>query len=190
MIKVVLIELGPRSTCTLSAALSDAGYEVVRLAWEDADLVHSLNQLHPAAVLVAASSAGRGMIEQLAAVQSELFEPLFLILSEPDQKLQAIATRVGLSAYVAESISPALVRTLVEVSVQRYQREHSLLEELAQVQEKLDHRTVIDRARCLIMETRGFSEKQAFQTLRTAAMQKGLQLPELARQIMLEASEA
>ncbi len=189
MIKVVLIDLGSRRSCTLSAALADAGYEVTRVTSADGEFQSQLNQLNPEAVLVAASSGTRDTLEQLAFLHADFPKPLFMILAQEDQKLQAAAHEAGLSVYVAEGISPALVRTLVEVSVQRYEREHRLKDALAQMEAQLQQRTVVDRARCLIMERHGLSEKQAYQELRSAAMQKGLKLPELARQIMIEAAQ-
>ena len=173
MISVVLIDLGSHRTSTLSAALADAGYRVSHVLAGDADVASEISAINPDAVLIAASSASRDSLEHLAFLSDDFPKPLFMILSQDDRKLQAAAADVGLSAYVVEGLSPALVRTLVEVSVQRFEREHSLMDELARTREELEQRAVVDRARCLLMERQGMTEKQAYQELRSAAMRRG-----------------
>ena len=111
MISVVLIDLGSHRTSTLSAALADAGYRVSHVLAGDADVASEISAINPDAVLIAASSASRDSLEHLAFLSDDFPKPLFMILSQDDRKLQAAAADVGLSAYVVEGLSPALVRT-------------------------------------------------------------------------------
>jgi response regulator NasT len=48
----------------------------------------------------------------------------------------------------------------------------------------LKERTLVDRAKALLMEHQGLSEKEAFTKLRKVAMDKGLKMSEVAQRTL------
>lgn len=59
-----------------------------------------------------------------------------------------------------------------------------LLAELEEVKQRLAERKAVERAKGILMKQRGCSEEEAFRALRTLAMQRGLKLAEVARQVI------
>jgi response regulator NasT len=70
----------------------------------------------------------------------------------------------------------------------RFQHEQALRAELADAKSELKDRKVIDRAKGLLMQRQGLTEKAAYEKLRKTAMDKGLRLAEVAQR-MLDAAE-
>ena len=62
--------------------------------------------------------------------------------------------------------------------------EERLRQERDQARSDLQDRTVIDRAKALLMKHQGLSEDQAFAKLRKVAMDKGLKLGEVAQRTL------
>jgi response regulator NasT len=79
----------------------------------------------------------------------------------------------------AERIKPVL-----SVAMARFKREQKLLDELEGTRLKLAERKLIDRAKGILMARQGLTEDQAFQKLRTMAMNKNLKLADLAQRIL------
>ena len=59
-----------------------------------------------------------------------------------------------------------------------------ILGEVDRLRLQLAERKAIERAKGILMKQRGCSEEEAFAALRTLAMQRGLKLGEVARQVI------
>jgi response regulator NasT len=73
---------------------------------------------------------------------------------------------------------------VLDVALARFRRERKLLDELSDTRQKLAERKVIERAKGLLMERYKLSEDQAYQKLRSMAMNKKLKLAEIAQRIL------
>jgi response regulator NasT len=73
---------------------------------------------------------------------------------------------------------------VLDVALARFKRERKLLEELSDTRQKLAERKVIERAKGLLMARQRLSEDQAYQKLRSMAMNKKLKLAEIAQRIL------
>ena len=186
--RVLLVDRHSARLSALRAVIADAGFDVVDVVSEEADLYEAVERLVPDAVIVDADSPSRDVLEDVATFGEHYPKPLLMLSSNDDRRLMARASEAGISAYVMEGLSPALVRSLVDVAMRQYRQMESLKQELAQTRETLADRQVINRAKCLLMERSALSEKQAYTRLRKTAMDHGLPLPEIARQVMVQAT--
>ncbi|MES1926207.1 ANTAR domain-containing protein [Salinisphaera sp. T31B1] len=187
--RVLLVDRHSARLATLERVIVAAGFNVVAVLGEDADLYTAVNRYTPDAVIVGADSPSRDVLEDLSTLGQRYPKPLLMLASRDDRALMARATEAGISAYVMDGLSAALVRSLVDVAMRQYRQMESLKRELAETRETLADRQVIDRAKCLLMEHRAMSEKQAYSQLRKSAMDHGLPLPEIARRVMVRAAE-
>lgn len=169
---------------TLRAALGEAGFEVVGVVPDTDDLYAAVDRYRPDAVIVDAQSPSRDTLEHLAVVEQKYPKPLLMLSARDDRKTLMAAADAGVTAYVVEGFSPALVRSLVEVAIRQYSNVAALKNELVEVRESMEGRKVIDRAKCLLMEQSGLSEKDAYALLRKSAMDKGMPLAEIARNVL------
>lgn len=185
--RVLLVDRHSARLSTLRAVIEQAGFEVVDVLDENADLYAAVDRLGPDAIVVGAESPSRDVLEDLATLGERYPKPLLMLSSRDDRQLMAQASEAGISAYVMEGLSPALVRSLVDVAMRQYRQMESLKRELAETRETLADRQAINRAKCLLMERSSISEKQAYTRLRKTAMDRGLPLPEIARQLMVHA---
>jgi response regulator NasT len=85
---------------------------------------------------------------------------------------------------VVEGIAPGRLDPVMRVAIERFQADQALRAELDETRTQLADRKLVERAKGLIMKQRGVSEEEAFKSLRTLAMHKGLKLGEAARQVI------
>lgn len=188
-LRVLLVDRRSARLSTLRAVIADAGYDVVDVVSDEADLYDAMERLAPDAVIVGADSPSRDVLEDVATLGERYPKPLLMLSSQDDRRLMAEASAAGISAYVMEGLSPALVRSLVDVAVRQFQQVETLRRELAETRETLADRQVINRAKCLLMEREAMSEQQAYARLRKTAMDHSLPLAEIARRVMTRAAE-
>jgi response regulator NasT len=73
---------------------------------------------------------------------------------------------------------------VLDVALARFRREQKLLDELEGTRQKLAERKTVDRAKGLLMTRYRLTEDQAYQRLRSMAMNKNLKLAEIAQRLI------
>ena len=189
-IRVLIASNGGREALALEATLADAGYDVVARETDAAALERRVRELEPDAIVIHSDSPARDTLEHLALLHSRWPRPMLMLCGEGDAHVARAAVQAGVSFYVVDRLSPAAVRSLVDMALLHFQDRQLLTRELAQAQQALDDRRAIDRAKCLLMEHAGLSEADAYHRLRRLAMQRGQRLGDLARALLARHSRA
>jgi response regulator NasT len=94
------------------------------------------------------------------------------------------AIDAGVSAYIVAGLQAERVKPVLDVALARFRRERKLLDELSDTRRQLADRKLVERAKGVLMARSGLSEEQAFQKLRSMAMNRKLKLGEVAQRIL------
>ena len=180
-------ELAERSR-KLRIGLLENGYNIVAVLPADTFLGERLAQLQPDMIIVDAESDARDSLEHVVMATRYARRPIVLFTNDHDTTHVKDAVAAGVSAYIVAGLSPDRIRPILDVAMARFEHEQGLRQELAHVKTELQDRKVIDRAKGLLMQRHGLSEKVAYDKLRKAAMDKGLRLGEVAQR-MLDAAD-
>jgi response regulator NasT len=76
------------------------------------------------------------------------------------------------------------LQPVIDAAVARFEEFKYLRTALKEANEKLSDRKVVERAKGLIMKQRSISEDDAYNMLRSMAMQKNIRIGQLAKQII------
>lgn len=129
--------------------------------------------------------AGRGdLAAQLLAVGAARWP--VLVLAPEDRAGQArLAVEAGAAAYVPGCWpAPELLAAAAELAQARFRREQRLRQDLEASRRALEERKLIDRAKGILMKSRGLDEAAAYDLLRRSAMAQGQRLAEVARAVV------
>ncbi len=110
--------------------------------------------------------------------------PIVIFTDDDASTSMDAAMQAGVSAYVVGAFQAARIKPVIDVALARFRQQQILLAELSETRLKLAERKVIDRAKGLLMRSQRLTEDQAYQKLRTMAMNKNLKLGELAQRIL------
>ena len=91
----------------------------------------------------------------------------------------ARAAERGISAWI-ESTSPEIVQGAIEVALRRYEEAEQLQVKVDQLESALDRRSVIERAKGILMERHGVDERAAFDLMRDHARANSRRVVEVA----------
>ena len=181
------IALAERSR-QLRIGLLENNYNLIAVLPADTFLAERLAQLQPDMIIVDAESEARDSLEHVVMATRDARRPIVLFTNDNDTTHVKDAVAAGVSAYIVAGLSPDRIRPILDVAMARFEHEQSLRQELAHAKTELQDRKVIDRAKGLLMQRQGLSEKAAYDRLRKAAMDKGLRLGEVAQR-MLDAAD-
>jgi len=76
------------------------------------------------------------------------------------------------------------VRAVIDVAVARFEHSQRLRAELAEANGKLEERKLVERAKGMLMKTRGLDEEAAYRLLRKFAMDRKVKLAQVAQQLI------
>jgi response regulator NasT len=100
-----------------------------------------------------------------------------------DMDFVARAAEHGIAAFV-ESNDPREVQASIEVTIRRYREAARLNEKVEQLETALERRSVIERAKGILMERHGIDDKAAFQLMRDHARSGNRRVVDVARAVV------
>lgn len=159
------------------AALDDCEIFVLT---ERKGLVARIGEIAPDIVLIDLGNPSRDMLEEYFAVSRALARPIAMFVDESDEESIGAAVEAGVSAYVVDGLAPHRIRPLLDLAVRRFNAFARLQADLAEAKGKLTERDTVDRAKRILMDSRGLSEPEAYAELRRTAMNQGRRIAEIA----------
>jgi two-component system, response regulator / RNA-binding antiterminator len=169
---------------TLRDGLARAGHEVVASLSSPLELLRAVERLRPDVIVIDTESPTRDVLEHLVIVSQSSPRPIVMFASDSGGDAIREAVRAGVSAYVVDGLDAGRVNSIVEVACARFDELQRLKVELADANLKLSERKLIERAKGLLMQSRGISEDQAYHALRKLAMSKKQRLGDVAQQVI------
>ena len=168
----------------LREGLQAAGYEVTASISSPLALLKTIERDKPDVIVIDTESPSRDVLEHLVVVTQHTPRPVVMFASDGAPGTIREATRAGVSAYVVDGLDKRRIRAIVDAAVARFEEFQSLREQLAEANLKLAERKLVERAKGILMKTRGLDEGAAYDLLRRSAMDRKLRLSEVARQLI------
>ncbi|AKU23693.1 ANTAR domain-containing protein [Massilia sp. MB5] len=168
----------------LHAGLKEAGYQIIASLPADLHLPAQIARLQPDMIIIDAESDARDVLEHIVLATRDERRPIVMFTEDEDTAAMEAALEAGVSAYIVAGLQAERIKPVLNVALARFRHEQKLRDELESTRHKLAERKVIDRAKGLLMLRHGLSEDQAYQKLRTLAMNKNLKLAEVAQRIL------
>lgn len=173
-----------RRSAALRIGLLESGYDLVASLPADVFLPERIAQLQPDLIIVDSELDARDILEHIVIATRDERRPIVLFTEDDAPASMDAAMAAGVSAYIVAGLQPERVKPVLDVALARFRREQKLLDELSDTRQKLAERKQVDRAKGLLMTRYRLSEEQAYQRLRSLAMNKNMKLAEVAQRIL------
>ncbi|SAL22473.1 response regulator protein [Caballeronia terrestris] len=184
MLRVLLVTDTDKPIGDLRQALARLGYEMLPEVATPAALPKVVERERPDVVIIDTESPSRDTLEQLAVMNKAAPRPVLMFSNDADQQFIRAAVGAGVTAYLVEGLAAERLAPILEVALARFAHEEKLRLRLAQVESELAERKTIDRAKRLLMDRRHMTEQEAYAALRKRAMDQGIKVAEVARQLI------
>ncbi len=164
---------------------ADPGLTVVRLKSGDS-LADAVASLAPDVVLVDMARPDRDALDGIRQVAAMNTRPVVLFVDEDDPGFMEEAITAGVSSYNAIGMPPPDVKPILRAAVALFRRHQQAHDDLKQAEGRLLERTVIDRAKALLIKQRRMSEPDAYKYLRRTAMSSARRIVDIAQDLIKE----
>ena len=168
--------------------LTEEGHEVVGEARDGAEAIELARELRPEVIFMDVKMPGLDGIAAAAVIGAERIAPVVMVTAFSQSTYVEEASAAGAMGYLVKPFSKKDILPAMQVAVARFAEARALENEVAGLEDRLETRKLVERAKGLLM-TRGMTEPEAFGRLQKAAMDRRKPLREVAEAVIL-ASEA
>jgi response regulator NasT len=182
--RVLVVDESPERADILREGLRRAGYEVSASLSSPVSLLATIEQLKPDVIVIDTESPSRDVLEHLVVLTQHTPRPVVMFSSDGAPETIREAVRAGVSAYVVDGLNAARIKSIIDVAVARFEDFQRLRGELAEANDRLEERKLVERAKGMLMKTRGLDEEAAYGLLRKFAMDRKLKLSQVAQQLI------
>ena len=184
MLRVLVIDESRSRAADICAGLALAGHQVAAVLPSALDLAAQVEAIKPDVILIETDSPSRDTLEHLSAMNRDMPRPVIIFAQEGDSRIIREAVRAGVAAYVVDGLDPSRIKPVIEVAMARFEDYQSLKQELADTTRKLSERKLVERAKGILMKSRGLDEEAAYAALRRLAMERGKTVGAVARDVI------
>lgn len=186
-LRIVIADPNPVRAAILREGLTEAGHTDVVVLDSFLDLEARLGTIRPDIVLIDLENPNRDVLEQMIRISGANARPVAMFADVSDASMITAAIDAGVSAYVVDGLKKERVKTIVDLSISRFNAFARLRDELAATKTQLADRKVIDQAKALLMKAKKIPEEQAYAMMRKVAMNEGKKIADVARSILTAA---
>jgi two-component system, response regulator PdtaR len=154
----------------LRELLQEEGYEVVAECGRGDEAVTLVRQHRPDVALLDIKMPGLDGISAARQISQERLTAVVLVTAFSQRELIEEASDAGVHGYVVKPFERHDLTPAIEVAIARFRAESELAEQVVDARERLETRKVLDRAKGVLMDRDGMSEKAAFDFLQKSAM--------------------
>src|SRR3990167_1877200 len=159
------------------------GFEVSVISGRQG-LLARIAETGPDIVLMDLGNPSRDELEEYFTVSRALARPIAMFVDESDDESIAASIDAGVSAYVVDGLSAHRIRPLLDLAVRRFNAFARLQTDLAVAKGKLAEREMIDKAKRILMDSKGVTEPDAYGELRRKAMSSNKRIAEIAEAVV------
>lgn len=182
--RIAIIDESASRAAVIHEGLAELDDCEIFVVTERRGLVARIGEIGPDIVLMDLGNPSRDVLEEYFAVSRALARPIAMFVDESDDESAAASIDAGVSSYVVDGLAPHRIRPILDLAVRRFNAFSRLQTDLAEAKGKLAEREAVDRAKRILMDSRGFSEPEAYSELRKTAMNQGRRIADIAEAVI------
>jgi AmiR/NasT family two-component response regulator len=183
-VRVVIAEDEAIIRLDLKEILEEEGYEVVGETGRGDEAVELVRRHHPDLAILDIKMPGMDGLTAAKAISGERLAAVLILTAFSQRDLIDQARDAGALAYMVKPFQKSELLPAIEIALGRYQEMKALAQEVKSLEEQLETRRLVERAKGLLMDEREMKEVDAFNWIQKSAMRERVTMREIARRII------
>jgi response regulator NasT len=186
-LRILIIDENVVRASILEDGLREAGHGRVAIIADMRELLRQIVEADPDVIFIDLENPNRDVLEQMFQVSRSVRRPIAMFVDRSDTASIEAAVDAGVSAYVVDGLRKERVKPILDMTISRFNAFNRLREELDRTRQALEERKVIDKAKGILMKSRGIGEEEAYALLRKTAMNESRRLADVAAGLVMAA---
>jgi len=183
-IRVVIAEDEAIIRLDLRETLEEEGYEVVGEAGRGDTAVELIRELRPDLAILDIKMPGMDGLEVARHITTERICGVLILTAFSQREIIEEARDAGALAYLVKPFQKSDLIPAIEVAIGRFREMQAISGERDKLEEQLETRKAIDRAKGILMDEVGMKEQEAFAFIQRTAMSERTKMRDVADRII------
>jgi response regulator NasT len=186
-LSILVIDENRLRAAVIEEGLRDAGYVNLTIVHDVVGIARRIADVNPDVIVIDLENPNRDMLENMFQLSKAVQRPIAMFVDRSDQAAIEAAVDAGVSAYVVDGLKRERVKPILDMAISRFNAFARMAHELQEARTELENRKLVDRAKGILMNTRGLSEPAAYALLRKTAMNQNRKISEIAESLITAA---
>ena len=186
-LSILIIDENRLRASVIEAGLREAGHDHLTIINDITGIARRIAEIEPDVIVISLENPNRDMLENMFQLSRAVKRPIAMFVDRSDQATIEAAVEAGVSAYVVDGLKRERVKPILDMAISRFNAFSRMARELEQARSELESRKLVDRAKGILMTTRGLSEADAYALLRKTAMNQNRKISEIAESLITAA---
>jgi len=173
----------------LQETLTELGYLVIGQVGDGQSAINMARELEPDVVIMDIKMPGVDGIEAAKILTEERIAPVVLLTAYSQKDLIERAKDAGVVGYLVKPFREADLSPAIELALARFEEFRTLEKEVENLNEALETRKKVEKAKGILMEKHKMSEQDAFRKIQKMSMNTRKPMKEVAEAIVLANAE-
>jgi len=165
--------------------LTAMGHTVVGEAGDGQQAVALASDTNPDLIILDIRMPKMDGLEAARVIQSQRPTPIIILSAHTESGLGSEAAGAGANAYLVKPFTGEQLKPAIELALANFEKSRELEAKLQQMNEALESRKVVERAKGILMRQTGMDEEAAYLKLQKTARNENRKLVEVARAIIM-----
>ena len=183
-LSILVIDDNAARASIIEAGLRDEGHDHVVILGDVTSVARQISELDPDVIVIDLGNPNRDMLENMFQLTRAVRRPIAMFVDSSDKASIEAAIDAGVSAYIVDGLKKERVRPILDMAISRFNAFSRMERELEEARSELQARKIIDKAKAILMKSRGLSEDAAYQLLRKTAMNQNRKISDIAQSLV------
>ena len=183
-VRVVIAEDEAIVRLDLKETLEEEGYEVVGETGRGDEAVELVDRLKPDLAILDIKMPGKDGLEAAREIAGPRKAAVLILTAFSQRDLIEQARDAGALAYLVKPFQKSELLPAVEVALGRFKEMQALDDEVESLQEQLETRRTVDRAKGVLMDKHGLTEADSFGFIQKTAMNERRSMRSVAEEVV------
>ncbi len=183
-VRVVIAEDEAIIRLDLRETLEEEGYEVVAETGRGDRAVELVREHRPDLAILDIKMPEMDGLEASRLINADKICPVVLLTAFSQREIIEQARDAGALAYIVKPFQRSDLVPAIEVALGRFRELQLLASEVGALEEQLETRKILDRAKGLLIDRFGLSESDAYAFIQRSAMSERARMREVAERVI------
>jgi AmiR/NasT family two-component response regulator len=184
-LRLLIADDEPVIRLDLRKMLESMGHQVIGEAGDGVQAVAAARISKPDVVILDIKMPGMDGIEAAGVITAEGIAPVLLLTAYSQKDLVERAREAGVFAYLVKPFKEADLMPSIELAMARYAQFSALENTAATLEDRLETRKTVERAKGVLIDLYGLKEQEAFRRIQTQSMNTRKSMREIAEAVLI-----
>ena len=183
-VRVVIAEDEAIVRLDLKEIMEEEGYEVVGETGRGDEAVELVRQQKPDVAIFDVKMPGMDGLSAAREVNTERLCAVLMLTAFSQRDLIEQARDAGALAYLVKPFQKSELLPAIEMAIGRFAEMKALDEQVKSLEESLEVRKAVERAKGILMDELGWKENDSFSWIRSTAMRERVKMLDVAERVI------